>query len=106
MVRPPRVFVSSIGIVVFGYALLRSPRQVMQRLGLSLGLGGAIANFIDRVSTGEVVDSLKIEYWPAFNLADVALTFGIALSSGMPFATAVQPTTAAIMANVLSGPRN
>jgi len=73
------VIVSAIGIVLFGYALLRSPWQLIQRLGLSLGLGGAIANFIDRVSTGEVVDSLKIAYWPAFNLADVAITFGVAL---------------------------
>lgn len=70
---------SAIGILVFAYLLLRRPGRTMYTVGLSLGLGGAMANFIDRVTTGQVVDSLKVDYWPAFNLADVALTLGIAL---------------------------
>lgn len=45
--------------------------------GLSLCLGGAAANLLDRLRSGEVVDSLKVEYWPAFNVADVAITVGI-----------------------------
>ena len=71
--------VSAAGIVLFTYLLVRSQTGAAHRLGVALGLGGAIANFIDRVSSGEVIDSIKVNYWPAFNLADVALTLGIGL---------------------------
>lgn len=49
------------------------------RLGLSFMLGGAIGNLIDRVYAGEVVDFLKIPHWPAFNIADSAITIGVVL---------------------------
>ncbi len=52
-------------------------------LGLGLILGGAIGNVIDRVLLGGVVDFLYFHlgeyYWPAFNLADSAITCGAAL---------------------------
>jgi signal peptidase II len=51
--------------------------------GLSLILGGAIGNLTDRIRSGEVVDfilfSLGRFQWPAFNVADSALTVGITL---------------------------
>jgi len=59
--------------------LSKPGRRQTHRLGLTLALGGAVANFIDRATSGEVIDSIKVEFWPAFNLADVALTFGIGL---------------------------
>ncbi|RIL03555.1 signal peptidase II [bacterium] len=71
--------VSALGIILFSYLLFRSQSGTTHRLGLSLALGGATANFIDRASSGEVIDSIKVDYWPAFNLADVALTVGIGL---------------------------
>lgn len=73
------VVASAVGIVAFAYMLLKTEPRSLARLGLSIGLGGAIANFIDRMTSGEVVDSIKVEHWPAFNLADVALTVGISL---------------------------
>ncbi|MBE7520741.1 MAG: signal peptidase II [Thermoflexaceae bacterium] len=73
------VMASAVGIVVFAYMLLRTRQRRLSRLGLAMGLGGAVANFVDRVSSGEVIDSIKVDYWPAFNLADVALTVGISL---------------------------
>jgi len=73
------VVASAIGIVLFAYMLSKPSRRQTHRLGLALALGGAVANFIDRATSGEVIDSIKEEFWPAFNLADVALTFGIAL---------------------------
>lgn len=47
------------------------------RLGLALMLGGAIGNLIDRLVAGEVVDFVKFPYWPAFNVADSAITIGV-----------------------------
>jgi signal peptidase II len=42
-------------------------------------LGGAIGNIIDRVRDGAVTDFLKLPAWPAFNVADMSITFGVLL---------------------------
>ena len=47
------------------------------RAGLALMLGGAIGNLIDRAGDGEVTDSIKFPEWPAFNVADSAITIGV-----------------------------
>lgn len=53
--------------------------------GVSLGLviGGALGNLIDRIKLGYVVDFVDVYYktyhWPAFNVADSAITCGIIL---------------------------
>jgi signal peptidase II len=48
--------------------------------GLGLILGGALGNLVDRIRFGEVVDFLDFHYgdmhWPAFNVADIAITLG------------------------------
>lgn len=49
------------------------------RLGLSLGLGGAVGNLVDRLRFGGVVDFLEVGPWPVFNLADSAIVVGVAL---------------------------
>ncbi len=55
----------------------------LQAAGLALILGGALGNFIDRARFGYVIDFLDLYYqrwhWPAFNLADAAITLGVAL---------------------------
>jgi signal peptidase II len=40
-------------------------------------LGGALGNIIDRVRDGAVTDFIKLPAWPAFNVADVSITFGV-----------------------------
>lgn len=40
-------------------------------------IGGAIGNLIDRVAEGSVIDFIKLPDWPAFNVADMSITFGI-----------------------------
>jgi len=40
--------------------------------------GGAIGNVVDRVREGFVTDFIKLPSWPAFNVADMAITFGVA----------------------------
>jgi len=51
--------------------------------GLALMAGGAVGNLIDRVLTGRVVDFIDFYvadwHWPAFNVADSAITVGVAL---------------------------
>ncbi|MGB4861834.1 MAG: signal peptidase II, partial [Tepidiformaceae bacterium] len=51
----------------------------LMRLGLAFMLGGAVGNLIDRVKDGEVVDFIKVPNFPAFNVADSAITIGVAL---------------------------
>jgi signal peptidase II len=46
-------------------------------LPTGLLIGGATGNLIDRVAEGAVVDFVDLPWWPAFNLADVAITFGV-----------------------------
>ena len=40
-------------------------------------LGGALGNLVDRARAGEVTDFVKLPYWPAFNVADVAIVTGV-----------------------------
>jgi len=59
------------------------PTQRLTAAGIALLMGGAVGNLIDRILTGRVVDFIDVYYgqwhWPAFNLADSAITLGIAL---------------------------
>jgi len=70
-------------IGIAAYAARLSVHQRVARLGLSLVLGGAAGNLIDRLSVGYVVDFVDV-YWRgyhfwAFNVADSAITVGVAL---------------------------
>lgn len=74
----------AIVAVVTGIALLAllaffafNVRRPLVWLPVGLLLGGAVGNLIDRVAEGAVTDFLKIPAWPAFNLADVAITAGV-----------------------------
>lgn len=49
------------------------------RWALSLILGGAIGNWIDRVRFGAVIDFIDFRIWPVFNLADSAITIGVSI---------------------------
>lgn len=55
----------------------------MRRVALSLIFGGALGNLVDRLNGGEVVDFIEIGvsrwHWPVFNVADMAVTSGVAL---------------------------
>ena len=42
-------------------------------------LGGAIGNILDRIGDGAVTDFVKLPRWPAFNVADIAVTLGVVL---------------------------
>jgi signal peptidase II len=65
------------------YLLRKYPRQRLFALALSLVLAGAIGNVIDRILIGAVVDFLDFHafgrHWPAFNVADSAISCGAVL---------------------------
>ena len=69
--------------VVVGYFIVRSPGKNLFCLGLALILGGALGNVIDRLRFGMVVDFLDFHafgwHWPAFNVADSAISVGAVL---------------------------
>jgi len=72
----------AIGSIVYFFLRLKENERALT-LSLSLVLSGAIGNLIDRCRYGEVVDFLDFHlfsyHWPAFNIADSAITLGIAL---------------------------
>jgi signal peptidase II len=68
---------------IVAYLIVRNPQKKLLCLGLALILGGALGNLIDRLRFGHVVDFLDFHamgwHWPAFNVADSAITIGAAL---------------------------
>ena len=76
------VAISIIAISVIIFYLSQLPKG-LELFSLSMILGGAVGNLIDRLRIGKVVDFIDIYigrwHWPAFNVADSALTVGIIL---------------------------
>ena len=66
-----------IGAVLFYYDKLKNKAIVHYSVGLILG--GAIGNLIDRIRLGYVIDFLDFRIWPAFNVADSAVSIGAIL---------------------------
>jgi signal peptidase II len=78
------IVLTSLVSVVLLVWLLRLPREEWRTgLGLALVLGGAIGNLVDRVQLGYVVDFIDVHFggwhYPAFNVADSAITCGVIL---------------------------
>ena len=69
-----------IASIVVGWFIARDPHKTVFCLGLALILGGAIGNVIDRLRFGHVVDFVDVHalgwHWPAFNVADSAISIG------------------------------
>jgi signal peptidase II len=76
------LFISSLAVGLVFYFYIKTPRShTFLSIGFALIFGGAIGNLIDRVRFGMVVDFLDLYigqyHWPAFNIADSAITVGI-----------------------------
>ena len=73
---------AAIGLVFYYYRKIPSAYGMLS-LGFALILGGALGNLIDRLRMGKVVDFLDVYvrdwHWPAFNVADSAITIGMAI---------------------------
>jgi signal peptidase II len=71
-------------IVILIYSARMPLNRILLQGALALTLGGILGNFADRVLHGSVVDFIEFHiyesfHWPTFNLADSAITIGIAL---------------------------
>ncbi|MDP3143707.1 MAG: signal peptidase II [Candidatus Omnitrophota bacterium] len=77
------IVLSAIAIFLVAFNIYNEvKRQQIDRvnwIGLSLILGGAIGNLIDRLSWGFVIDFLDFRIWPVFNIADSCITVGVIL---------------------------
>jgi signal peptidase II len=62
--------------LLVGY-FARHPERPMLWLPTGMLVGGAIGNLIDRIANGAVTDFIKLPHWPAFNVADMSITFGV-----------------------------
>ena len=75
--------VAAIASVFIIFMIKKNKENIFLALGLSLILGGAVGNLYDRLSLGHVTDFLYFHfndyYWPAFNIADAAITIGAAI---------------------------
>ncbi|MGQ9660500.1 MAG: signal peptidase II [Thermochromatium sp.] len=88
-----RWFLAGLALIVtgvlVGWLLRLSARQRLHATALALIIGGAVGNLIDRALLGHVVDFIQVSLpfiplaifnpWPAFNIADSAITVGLML---------------------------
>jgi len=69
-----------VAAAIVSVLIVRNPERRLLCLGLALILGGALGNLVDRVRFGHVVDFLDFHamgwHWPAFNVADSAISVG------------------------------
>src|SRR5690606_23984186 len=66
------------GMIIYYFPRLE-PGDWAVRLGMSLQLGGALGNLIDRLQHGHVTDFISIGNFPIWNIADAAITCGVAV---------------------------
>ena len=88
--RSPRVALA----LILGWFALDTTRPLAVARASACSPAGALGNLADRVRDGAVTDFLDPPLWPAFNLADVAITVGvvvIALAALAPPAAAAEP---------------
>ena len=75
--------IAVVASVVMIYLLRKHAEQKLFCFAIALVLGGALGNLYDRLTLGYVVDFLffhyQAYYWPAFNVADSAITGGVGL---------------------------
>lgn len=87
---------STISLVLALWLTRLKTSERLLGIALSLVLGGAVGNLIDRVRFGYVVDFLDFHWhemhWPAFNLADSAIFLGVALLIGSELFSARRPS--------------
>ncbi|MDD5108081.1 MAG: signal peptidase II [Candidatus Omnitrophica bacterium] len=75
------LLISFVAVILIICSLRDKRNSVIYKVSLSLILGGAIGNLIDRLRFGFVIDFLDFRVWPVFNLADSVITVAALLLS-------------------------
>ena len=77
------ITISLLAVLYIPWLINQYKKNILIVIGLLLILGGAIGNLYDRVSYGYVIDFIYLHfaefYWPAFNVADSAISLGVLL---------------------------
>ncbi len=80
---PLIIIVTTIGITICLVVWLFITQRKILQIGLSLIIGGALGNIVDRIKYNAVIDFIDIHvasfHWPAFNIADSLITIGVCL---------------------------
>jgi signal peptidase II len=75
--------IAVIAAIVISFLIIKNKNKTLFCAALALILGGALGNLYDRLMYGQVVDFLDFHvagwHWPAFNVADSAITVGAAI---------------------------
>jgi signal peptidase II len=66
-----------VALAVLLAYFVRHPERPWLWIPTGMLVGGAVGNLIDRVASGAVTDFIKLPHWPAFNVADMSITFGV-----------------------------
>lgn len=74
----PLLAVITVMLIYAGYKIARHEENAVLLWSMTLIVGGAVGNLIDRVWRGGVIDFIQVPNWPLFNLADCAITLGTA----------------------------
>ncbi len=75
----PLIIVMLVALGVVTYLFAQDPARPGMWVASGLLAGGAVGNLIDRIGSGHVTDFIELPPWPPFNVADVCITFGVAL---------------------------
>ncbi len=62
-------------VIVWNYHKI--PKEHFAQFCVALFLGGVLGNFIDRAFRGHVIDFIDLKFWPAFNVADMAISIAV-----------------------------
>ena len=77
------IVISLLAVIYIPWLINQYKKNILIVIGLLLILGGAIGNLYDRISYGYVIDFIYFHiaefYWPAFNVADSAISIGVLL---------------------------
>ena len=93
------VAIFAVAVLLWVYATTGAKSLVL-RIALGLQLGGALGNLIDRLQQGYVTDFLDVGPWPIFNVADSAISVGMALMVWYFVKTRNEETNVATATNV------
>jgi signal peptidase II len=75
----PLIAFAVLALGFVGFLLARNPTAPGIWVAVGLVAGGALGNLVDRLRAGEVTDYVEVGSWPPFNLADAAITVGVAV---------------------------